>query len=352
MTNIDIAYKMYEALKTSEERILSGLEPWKQDLQFQRWDWRQGVGLYGIWNLYKVTKDITIRDYLEGYLQRRIDEGQPLEKHINTVCPMLTLISIYEETRNPKYLPLIEEWISWILSDDGLPKTTHGGFSHYCGIKTPNTEQIWDDTLFMTVLFLAKAGVVLDRPEYTEAAFEQFLIHNAFLCDDTGLWYHAYIFDGNHAFSKALWGRGNAWVTASIPEFIEMTNKSEKYFKPLQKILERQVQALEKYQDQESGLWHTLINEDSSYLETTGSAGFTFGIMKAIRLGILDKKYQKVVEKSFPAVKSLIDERGYLRQASDGTPLGLDLDFYRNVALNTRAYAQGLALLMLTESVR
>ncbi|MFA9377669.1 MAG: glycoside hydrolase family 88 protein [Lachnotalea sp.] len=31
-----------------------------------------------------------------------------------------------------------------------------------------------------------------------------------------------YTFHGNHNFAKALWGRGNCWITSAIPEFLSM----------------------------------------------------------------------------------------------------------------------------------
>lgn len=347
------AYSLYNALRKSEEKILNCEEPWREDLQFSRWDWRQGVGFYGIWNLYKITKDEDILKYIIGWIDRRIEEGQPLEKHINTVCPMLTVASLYEETKDEKYLPLIEEWVAWILDEEnGLPRTNENGLSHYCGVKSPNTQQLWDDTLFMTVLFLAKAGMILNKKEYVEQAYYQFIVHAKYLTDyKTGLWYHAYTFNGNHAFSQALWGRGNSWVTASIPEFLEIVELDDAYVSNLARILRTQVETLKNYQD-ESGLWHTLLNERDSYLETTGSAGFSFGIKKAVRLGIIPQEYLECANKGLKAIVDNIDEKGYLRNASDGTPLGENLDFYRQVPLNTRAYAQGLALLLLTEEYK
>lgn len=44
-------------------------------------------------------------------------------------------------------------------------------------------------------------------------------MHIQYLTDNaTGLWYHAWIFeDGGHNFAKALWGRGNCWVSAQAP---------------------------------------------------------------------------------------------------------------------------------------
>jgi unsaturated rhamnogalacturonyl hydrolase len=76
---------------------------------------------------------------------------------------------------------------------------------------TPNTQQLWDDTLMMTVLPLAKIGQVLKRPHYIEEAKRQFLIHIKYLFDTkTGLFHHGWTFlDGGHNFANAAWGRGN-----------------------------------------------------------------------------------------------------------------------------------------------
>lgn len=348
MDNIKKAYMLYEALKASEHDILHNGVHFKEGLQFTTWDWRQGVGLYGIWKLYVKTQDTKILDYLEGWLERRLQEGKPTEKHINTVCPMLTLAHIYEIRPKAHYIALIEEWVDFILYD--LAKTQERGFQHQtAGGVTANKEQLWDDTLFMTVLFLAKAGVILQNEALIDEAERQFLVHAKYLTDqETNLWYHAYTFLGNHAFSKALWGRGNAWVTVSIPEFYLITQRKNGARLFLEACLKAQVKTLKEHQDA-SGLWHTLIIDKNSYLESTGSAGFAYGIELAIELGLLCQCQKNVAVKAKEAILSLVNETtGLLEKASDGTPLGMDLAFYHNVALNTRAYAQGLALMCLT----
>lgn len=88
-----------------------------------------------------------------------------------------------------------------------------------CRYLTPNTQQLWDDTLMMTVLPLAKIGKVLNRPHYIEEAKRQFLIHIKYLFDTkTGLFFHGWTFeDGGHNFAKALWGRGNRFAPTLFP---------------------------------------------------------------------------------------------------------------------------------------
>ena len=58
------------------------------------------------------------------------------------------------------------------------------------------------------------------------------MLHVKYLQDSrTGLWFHGWTFDGRHNFAKALWARGNSWVTIAIPEFIEMLDLRRPIFK-------------------------------------------------------------------------------------------------------------------------
>ncbi|WP_157949990.1 glycoside hydrolase family 88/105 protein [Vallitalea okinawensis] len=348
-------YKLYEALKESERKILAGEEHWKADLQFSVWNWRQGVGLYGIFKLYEVTMDEEILNFMEGWIQRRLEEGQPDMRHINTVCPMLTVTSIYEINKKAEYLSLIEDWAHWVMEE--LTRTKEAGFQHVCGKEgTPsfNDQQLWDDTLFMTVLFLAKAGVLLNREDYVQEAARQFLIHTKYLADrKTGLWYHVWTFNGHHAYTEALWARGNAWITSGIPEFLKITqiNGAVRLF--LQETLNAQTKTLEQLQDKETGLWHTLLDHEDSYLETTGTAGITYGTLMAMRLNLLDDSYREMAIAGLQGIYDNINmETGKLELASDGTALGaVSLNFYKDKELHTRAYAQGLGMMVLTEAL-
>lgn len=147
----------------------------------------------------------------------------------------------------------------------------------------------------MTVLPLAQIGILLDRPHYIEEAKYQFLLHINYLMDaPSGLWFHGWEFTpdapgrGGHNFAKALWARGNCWITVAIPLFLEFMGERLPPQDPVRKQLEsafrRQVDKLVEVQDQESGLWHTLLVDPSSYLETSATAGFAAGMLAGIRL--------------------------------------------------------------------
>ncbi len=314
------------------------------------WEWTHGIGLYGLFKLYEQTGDEKALGIIQDWFKARLAEGTPT-KNVNTVCPFLTLASLYEYTHDHTYIPYLEAWADWVMYE--MPKTREGGIQHIV-YNSVNDQQMWDDTLMMSVLPLAKIGLLLGRQEYVDEAKYQFLMHAHYLADtSSGLWYHGWTFDGDHNFAKALWARGNSWITIAVPEFIEMTGLKEA--DPLRRhlisVLNRQAASLARYQD-DSGLWHTLIDDKDSYLEASATAGFAYGLLKAGRKRYLSKDYLAVAEKAIQAVVANITEDGELQQVSFGTALAPDLDYYRNVKLTAMPYGQAMAILCLAEYLR
>lgn len=314
------------------------------------WEWTHGVGLYGIFQYYQQTGDDEMRAVIDDWFSARLAEGTPT-KNVNTVCPLLTLAYRYEETRNPAWLPLLERWADWVMYD--MPRTEKGGIQHVV-IHKENNQQLWDDTLMMTVMPLAKIGKLLGRQEYIEESKFQFLTHIQYLMDrETGLWFHGWTFEGNHNFSHARWARGNSWLTVAIPDFIELLelpayDATRRY---LLEVLNSQVSALAQLQD-ESGLWHTLLDDCDSYLESSATAGFAYGILKAVRKRYIDAAYAAVGEKAIRGVVNCISDTGELTQSSFGTEMGPDLDYYRQIPLTPMPYGQAMAILSMAEYLR
>jgi unsaturated rhamnogalacturonyl hydrolase len=145
-----------------------------------------------------------------------------------------------------------------------------------------------------------------------EEARKQFLVHLQYLSDRrTGLFFHGFTFENNANFANALWARGNSWVTIVIPEYLELLDLAtdDGYRQYLVEMYVSQVEALAHYQNKESGMWHTLIDDPTSYVESSAIAGFAFGILKGIRLKLISRqKYQAVALKAIHGLFSRIDE--------------------------------------------
>ena len=316
------------------------------------WEWTHGIGLFGMYRYYEQTNDTRALEIMLQWFADRFAAGTPT-KNINTMSPFLTLANLYEQTGDQSYLPYLDSWAEWLMDPAGLPKTEEGGFQHIV-FNDENPQELWDDTLMMSVLPLARIGLLLDRPHYVEEAKRQFLVHIKYLTDRaTGLWYHGWTFDGRHNFAGALWARGNCWVTIAIPEIIEMLDLEPgdalRIF--LIDTLEAQVKALARHQDA-SGLWHTLIVDPTSYLEASATAGFAYGILKAVRKRYLPAEYEAVGIKAIRAVLANIDEAGELKQVSFGTAMGDTMQFYKDIPLTSMPYGQSLAICALAEFLR
>lgn len=317
----------------------------------QLFDWYQGVGLYGFYKLYKQRGDEDYLNVIKGFYDHLIVEGLP-DKNVNSMANMLTLICLYEESKEETYGSVCREWAAWLYSE--MPRTEEGGIQHIT-LSSMNVGQLWDDTLFMSVLFLVKAGTVFGNNAYIEEAIYQFYIHVKYLQDShTGLWYHGWTFDGRHNFVDALWARGNSWITIFIPEFFEMLesvhvpSSTEKFIKY---VLVNQLTSLKVYQD-DSGLWHTLLTDRDTYLESSAAAGFTYGILKSVRMGLVGSEYMELGIRGLEGVCDCIGEDGRLNHMSAGTAMGKEsLDYYRQVKLRNEPYGQAMAMLALIEGM-
>jgi unsaturated rhamnogalacturonyl hydrolase len=276
------------------------------------------------------------------------------------MAPFLTLASMHEAAPAPQNLPWLESWAEWAMHE--LARTKLGGMQHVT-YTSEHKNQLWDDTLMMTALPLAKIGLVLGRPEYVEEAKAQFLLHVTYLFDaGTGLFFHGWQFDdsadgaGGHNFARARWARGNSWVTVAVPDLLDLLDllPGDAFRVHLTRVLEAQCRALRRLQDA-SGLWPTLLDvppSEGSYLESSATAGFAYGILKAVRKGYLAREFLNCGVKAATAVIGKITEAGELVGTSFGTGMGDDLEHYKKIAQTSMPYGQSMAIMALVEFLK
>ncbi|PVI00181.1 glycoside hydrolase family 105 protein [Periconia macrospinosa] len=323
------------------------------------WEWTHGIGLYGLWHYYTLTGSTQTKDIMLGWFTKQLAKGTT--KNINTMSPFLTLAYLYEDTGNRTYIPWLDTWAEWLMN--GLPRTKYGGFQHET-YNSFNKDELWDDTLMMSALPLAKIGLVLGRPRYVEEARRQFMLHCQYLFDtSTGLFYHGWKWedrgDGTvgHNFAKARWARGNSWLTIAIPDFVELLDMQEgdplRIF--LLGVLEAQCKALVKLQA-ENGMWRTLLDvpeSEGSYEEASATAGFAYGMLKAVRKRyIVGDEYVESAVKAIKAVLERINKEGELLDVSFGTAMGHDLQHYKDIKRTSMPYGQAMAIMALGEFLR
>lgn len=328
----------------------------KRDFGIKEWDWPQGVGLYGLMKVMKAKGSSEYQDFLVSWFKENIKEGLP-SKNINTTTPLLTLALLNEKLKDKEFEALCLKWADWLM--ECLPRTKEGGFQHVTsangdrqGVRL-NENEMWIDTLFMTVLFLNKMGQNYNRQDWIDESIHQVLIHIKYLYDkESGLFYHGWTFNERNNFGGVFWCRGNSWFTVGILEYLEFfkgtLNAGVKQI--ILDTYKAQVNKLKALQDQ-SGLWHTVLDDPTSYVETSGSAAIVAGILKGIRLGILDDSYLECANKGIAGILTNIAEDGTVLNVSGGTGMGYNKDHYKNILIAPMAYGQSLTILALSEAL-
>ena len=147
-------------------------------------------------------------------------------------------------------------------------------------------------------------------------------------------------------------GRGNAWITVAIPELFELVDEvPEPAARYLKRIYVAQVEALAALQ-RPDGMWTTLLVDPASPIETSATAGFAYGMLRGIELGLIGEELQAVCDRAIAAVLQRIDAAGIVREVSDGTAMGHDLEHYLRIGNVAAPYGQALVMLLLVEILR
>jgi rhamnogalacturonyl hydrolase YesR len=79
-----------------------------------------------------------------------------------------------------------------------------------------------------------------------------------------------------------------------------------------------------------TGLWHQLLDKTDSYLETSGSAMFTFAIARGVNRGWLPTSYAPVAQAGWRALEQRIHADGQIEGICVATTAAYDAVYYYN----------------------
>lgn len=319
-------------------------------------NWGEGVQMMGLMRAARAARNPRYADYVEQWA--RIFEPQPLEKLLNLgsyvtpnsrpgYCgywsPAAAILYLYQDRRGPEHLKLARDVADFIRTK--AERSPEGGLGHWLG-----SHQLWVDTVFMAAPLLSALGQMEKKPEYIDDAAHQVIVHTRHLQEaSSGLIYHMYDWQtGTH--SDGYWGRGNGWVLMSIADTLEVMDRRNPRHAELASIADRLAKGIVKTQDA-NGLWHTVLDDPASYIETSATAMFTYGMLKLIRLNVLPVDYRAPALKGWRAINEGYVKDGVVVGVSAGTdPKGVDS--YRTKAVGSQTWGTGAYLLAATEVAR
>lgn len=304
------------------------------------WDWPGGVAFYGVSEAYLATGNKEYLSLLQVWVDENLEDGLP-KLSVNAVSIGHALLTLFEATQEEKYLTVAIEMAEYLKHE--AVRFADGIFQHTVNSETYNfPEQAWVDTLFMAGYFLLRMGSLLKRDDYIADGLKQYHGHERFLQDSkTNLYYHGWDHIAQSNMSSIYWARGNAWAALTMARALDLVPVTHPSFMIIDGSLRDQLSSLVRLQD-DSGLWHTIVDDAGSPLETSASAGIAAALLSRGRL------YNKYVQKSIDGILARIAEDGTVTGVSAGTAVMDDADGYRNVPdKRIQGWGQGLTLVFL-----
>lgn len=309
------------------------------------WDWTSGVLMFALTELYHVTGDAKVRDYYQEYMDFHIAEGYRLFWS-DSCPPALTALALLRESEDARYRKVVDDVLEYLQT---ASRTDEGGISHYGDIYPT----IWVDSLFMFGMVLSRHGELDGDDESLALMSEQLGIFREVLQDENGLLFHAD--DWPQPFDTDIyWARGNGWVTGSLADYLRILLLRGESDPAASRMFEDHVAGVLETQDAASGMWWTVMNRPGeTYLETSATALFAYGMAKGYRYNLLGDRELDAAKSAMDAVEEKIvtDEQGrpYVTDISGPTDVSTFEEYAAVPLEDDLNYGVGAVILALIE---
>ncbi|WP_437591212.1 glycoside hydrolase family 88/105 protein [Sorangium sp. So ce1000] len=314
------------------------------------WDWGEGTVMLSLVELYRVTQHAQYRDYYKRYIDHHIEYGYEIT--ISDRCPpAIAALALHEETCEARYDKVVADVLRYLYEE--ARRTEQGGISHL-GVSPLFEPTLWVDSLFMFGNVLVRAGESSGEARPLDEFSNQFQIFASLLQDEPGLFRHAYGWAAPQD-PDVYWARGNAWVTAAGYDYLRVRAARGERDEAVAGSLQRQVAAVLGAQDQDTGLWWTIMNRPGEiYLETSATALFAVGLARGLRHGFLDASVRPAIDRAMAGVRSRIEEdasgRPVVTGVSGPTTVGRFDDYAAVELRDDLSYGVGAVVLALVET--
>ncbi|MDP8256827.1 MAG: glycoside hydrolase family 88 protein [Candidatus Alcyoniella australis] len=317
------------------------------------WSWDTGILMMGLWELGEYSGEQRYNDYVRTWLDSWIERGYTISWSDH--CPPgLLALRLYRQTGEQQYRKVVDDVRQYIF--ERADRTPDGGLNHMASI---SGNQLWVDTLFMVTPFLLELGELdQDAAAYDEAALQITIFQGRLQDPDSGLFRHAYDADDDVLMpaEPLFWGRGNGWALVAMSNALNKLPSDHVSRPQIAQAYARQLAAVLPLVEADQGRWHTVLNAPESYLETSISALFAWGIYLGIAADAADPALTGEADAALQGAldQVLVDEADdtLLLGTSFGTSPG-DLAHYQEVLKGENvAYGIGIYLLATIERAR
>ncbi len=262
-------------------------------------DYRVSCTRYGVLMFAETAGKPELREELiRLYWPFKVGLARPVTGHVDLNVHGIVPLELYLQTGEERYKKL-----GLRLANDEYGGEREDGLSDYT--------RFWVDDMYMVGALQTQAYRATGEREYIDRATRQLLAYSERLQQENGLLWHT-------EEAPWFWGRGNGWAAASMTEALlampadhpDRAGVMESYKLLMTKLLELQ---------HESGMWHQLLDEPESYLETSATAMFVFAMAAGAKEGWLGEEYREAALRGWNALTGYVTDDGAVTHSCAGT---------------------------------
>ena len=318
--------------------------PWKV------WFWGDSIGLEGLLDASELTGNPKYAGFVHGLLKGWVArEGQRSE--FDYTAPGVALLRVCEATGDSGLLDAALRHADYMAS---FRRTTCGAYVRYenAAIELPpelppshadyesskarsqagkeGGPCVFVDCVHFDGPFFAKLYQLTGQQEFRELSLLNILPQIELLFDTAENLFHHFWMERTRSKNGVLWGRGNGWGLLGLVHTLEHLPDDSGSRKILD-VLKRLSRRLAELQDA-SGGWHTVLDDPTSYVETSIAAFVVDGFSTAIRRGWLDETaFRPVVESAMRFLLANVRPSGLLTGVSYETFPSTRVEHYREM---------------------
>lgn len=301
----------------SRQMAATVMNIWKDSIPVgsqTKWSYDMGVVLKGFEGIWMNTGDVKYFNAIQAKMDWFVQndgtvKGYELDEYnIDHVNNGKLVLLLYRITGKEKYKKAADLLRSQLKTH---PRTNEGGFWH----KKVYPYQMWLDGLYMGAPFYAEYAMLFHEDTAFNDIANQFIWMEKHARDaKTGLLHHAWDeskqqqwADKKTGKSPHFWGRAMGWYSDAIVDALDYFPANHPKRKALIDILNRLVMALEKQQDNTTGLWYDVMNyngpgKEKNYFEASASCQFVYAIAKGVRKGYLPAAKIAIAKKAYDGI--------------------------------------------------
>ncbi len=335
--------------------------------QFRLTSYEWGVTYAAMLNASAATGDIQYANYTKERLQflAKITPGfrQNLTAFSTTVNPLkqvltpkalddggavcAAMIKALPLCKDVDLRPLINNYIQFISKEEFRLKD--GTLAR----NRPLKNTLWLDDMFMGIPALAQMGKLTGNKAYTDDAVKQFLQFSKRMFNpQLNVYMHGWV-ESMEDHPEFHWARANGWALLATEELLDVLPVNHPQRAKILDLLKKHIKGLASYQSG-TGFWHQLLDRSDSYLETSATAIYSYGISHAINQGWIDAKtYGPAAILAWNAVATKVNAQGQVEGTCVGTGMAFDPAFYYHRPINTfAAHGYGPTILAGSELIQ